>query len=195
MTLEQSQVNVQELQRLHEAIAITMDAIRRIAPYLQAQGYSPSSQAFGQVGQGYSPFSQTFGQMGQPLPWQQLGQPSPWQPIGQQTPWQPIGQQTPWHLLQQQSPWQQPQVPWQPQVGAWQQPYGIPSPFGYAQPGFGQPGVAGYGQSLDPMTHALLHAQLMRSTMSQPTIGTFGPSVPWQQPGVSPFFGASQRPF
>lgn len=42
MTIEQQQVNVTELQRLNEAILLTMDAIRRVVPQLaQAQAQSP----------------------------------------------------------------------------------------------------------------------------------------------------------
>lgn len=193
MTLEQQQVNVQELQRLHEAIAVTMDAIRRVAPHLLQQG------------QTYSPYAQAFGREGQPGPWQHLGQQLPWQqPTAQpQMPWQqPIAQ------------WQQPIAQWQQPIAQWQQPYGY-QPFGigqqglggYGQPGFGAYGQSfgGYGQQLDPVAQAYLHAHLLRNLWSsqqglgaQGTPGMFGQGTvnPWQQQtGVSPFGGMTQRPF
>ncbi len=49
MTLEQQPVNVQELQRLNDAITMTMDAIRRVAPQVAWQ-YAP-------IGAGFAPYS------------------------------------------------------------------------------------------------------------------------------------------
>ena len=88
MTLEQ-QVNVQELQRLNDAITLTMDAIRRVAPQIallqqaqQQQAFAPQAFPFtgpptlGIPGIGYGaqvgfgqPWvtPQTLGMMGQPL--------------------------------------------------------------------------------------------------------------------------------
>jgi hypothetical protein len=158
MTIDQSQVNVSELQRLNEAILLTMDAIRRVVPQIQvaAQTQNPTlgvgvptidpltaqliqaqlvRQLYG-TGVG-SPW------MGQVHPMQQLyGMPygqhfgqTPWGTFGQ-TPWG-VGIGQPWHLAQAQSPFThfaQPQQPYGQQFA--QQPYGQ-VPFGFGQPSFG----------------------------------------------------------
>jgi len=125
MTMEN--VNLQELQRLNEAITVTFDAIRRVAPQLQA---------LQQITQMQVPWQQPFG----------VGMQSP---FGMQQPYG-VGMQHPLlqHLVQQlsqpQHPWTQYQQPFHFNQ-SYGQPYGqvpfAPSPFSFGQQPFamGQP--------------------------------------------------------
>jgi hypothetical protein len=90
MALEQQQVNVQEIQRLNDAITITLDAIRRVAPQLAMLQHQ-------QLMQQMSPFGGVGGQLPYVLQ-QLLGQQSPFGGMGQygfgsQMPFSGIGQQ------------------------------------------------------------------------------------------------------
>ena len=136
MALEQQQVNVQEIQRLNDAITITLDAIRRVAPQLamlqQQQMLQQLSGFGGGMGQQQSPFGgigQQFGggmgqQFGggmgqQQVPYHLLQQlfsqqvPFGMGGVGQYgagggMPWQQqYGMQQPWHQQQQFSPFGQ----------------------------------------------------------------------------------------
>jgi hypothetical protein len=132
MTMEN--VNLQELQRLNEAISVTFDAIRRVAPQLQA---------IQQMAQMQVPWQQQPYGVGMPpqhlVPLlqhlvQQFGQ--------QQNPWTQY--QQPFHFGQQ--PWGQPFGMGQPQYPQQYQPFGFgQTPFSFQQPfGIGQQ----YGQRI-----------------------------------------------
>jgi hypothetical protein len=176
---QQQQVNVPELQRLNEAILLTMDAIRRVAPHLAQQvpfpmmgiggpQIDPITAAYLQhqvqqqalramYGGGYG---QIFGQ-----PWgqSQWGQPV-WQTIGQHPLLQQLLQQ---HLYQQHLFGQQP-------FG--QVPFGIGAQYPQL---FGQQGV---GQ------------QLPWQQLGQVPFG-FGTQFPVGQQYGSPVNYGAQRPF
>ena len=112
MTMEN--VNLQELQRLNEAITVTFDAIRRVAPQLQALQHMAQLQ----------------------VPWQPFGlgtQP----PFGVQTPY---GMQHPLfqHLVPQMHPWMQYQQPFHFTQSYGQQYGQQPFSFGQQPFSFGQ---------------------------------------------------------
>jgi hypothetical protein len=113
MTMEN--VNLQELQRLNEAITVTFDAIRRVAPQLQA---------LQQMAQLQVPWQQPFG----------IGMQQPYA-VGMQ---HPLLQHLVQHLVQQlsqQNPWTQYQQPIHWGMGQQYQPFGQ-SPFGISQQPF-----------------------------------------------------------
>jgi hypothetical protein len=88
MAIEQ-QVNVNDLQRLNDAILLTMDCIRRVAPQLAyQQGYQQS--AFGPIGLGQA-WGQNIGMQPSYPTWQ------PW--TGIQPLFHPLAQ-TPFHPFQ-----------------------------------------------------------------------------------------------
>jgi hypothetical protein len=144
MALEQ-QVNVQELQRLNEAIGMTMEAIRRVAPqliWLQQQQLSPFGIGMNNpfqygtpygVGVGVDPITQQMiqHQILRHLVQSQLGY-QPFGAFGQQLGgYGQLGGFGPnlgafgQHLFGQQLgqvPWQQYTTPWQTQYSPWQQP-------------------------------------------------------------------------
>jgi hypothetical protein len=78
------QVNLQELQRLNDAINLTFDAIRRVAPQLQALQHYWLQQQIG-MSQPYS-YGQPYGQAFQPF-----GIPQMQHPFAQQFGWQQPG--------------------------------------------------------------------------------------------------------
>lgn len=169
MTIEQQQVNVTELQRLNEAILLTMDAIRRVVPQLaQAQSQSPgmgtqgidpltAAYLHGQTqtlraifGQTQSPMGMQYGQPGMlPFGMQGYGQ-HPLAQLGQVLFGQHPFAQHPFaqHPFAQQQVGQQQPWSWQQQVG--QSPFAgfsvgqqWPSPVSYS--GIGGLGVGGLG--------------------------------------------------
>jgi hypothetical protein len=156
---QQQQVNVPELQRLNEAILLTMDAIRRVAPHL-AQVQFP----FMGIGAPIDPITASYlQQLAQQhalraIYAQQIGQwQTPWaQPFGQQQwgqQWPSFGQH-PLQQLMQQHPYQQHllgQIPFGQQLFG-QQPFAQP----FAQP-FGMGGQFSVGQY--PQTQQLFGQQ------------------------------------
>jgi hypothetical protein len=130
--MEQQQVNVQELQRLNDAITMTMEAIRRVVPQLGvwSQFQNPFSQFGGQLGgqfggQQLDPITQAYvhGQahaLRQIL--SQIGGTGGGMGIGTGAGiGYPGAQQfgAPWQQQQYSTPWQQqqqPYMPWQHQA-------------------------------------------------------------------------------
>jgi hypothetical protein len=180
MALEQQQVNVQELQRLNDAITVTMEAIRRVAPQLALLQQQQLQQLYGLQQQ--PPFGM---QMGIPF-----GLGGVQDPITAQL----LQHQALRNLYQQGlgiggiggigqsmvpfgNPWQQQQYGasfQQPFVNPWQQQYG--NPF---QQQFGNPFQQQYGNPF----------QQQYGNPFQQQYGN-----PWQTAQVSPFANL-QRPF
>jgi hypothetical protein len=139
MTMEQ--VNLQELQRLNDAITVTYEAIRRVAPQLQAVQ---------QMAQMQVPWQQPYGFGMQQQPQHQ--QQHLLLPILQQLVQhlvQSQGQQQPWsqmpHFGQQPSPQTQSPFGFGQQLG--QMPFGMGQQFSpQTQSPFGQQTPFGYGQ-------------------------------------------------
>jgi hypothetical protein len=119
MTLDPQQVNVQELQRLNDAIATTLDAIRRVAPQLAMLQQHQLFGGIGQFGVGVP-----FGGIGQHLGIPGIGVGMPWHQQ-MSTPWtQQYG--SPWATPFQTQPYSTPwtQQPWTQQYGSpWTQQY------------------------------------------------------------------------
>ena len=139
MTMEN--VNLQELQRLNEAITVTFDAIRRVAPQLQAlqqmaQLQVPWQQPFGAgmqqpygVGIQHPLLQHLVQQLSQQNPWTtQYPQPLHWG-VGQSFGQQPFGiGQQPFGIGQQ--PFSFGQQYGQVPFGIGQQPFGIGQQYG-----------------------------------------------------------------
>jgi hypothetical protein len=124
MTLDQQQVNVTELQRLNEAILLTMDAIRRVAPHLT------QAQQIPLPGLQIDPITAAYHQQ-QAL---RVMAMQPWMVPWTQTWTQPFAHATPYTQPFGGSPFSH----------AWgQSPFGVPA--SYAQQTFG--GVNGFGVS------------------------------------------------
>ncbi len=180
MALEQQQVNVQEIQRLNDAITITLDAIRRVAPQLamlQQQQLMQQMSPFG-IGMGQVPYGVGQQQLGQfPILQHLLNQMQYGGGVGQF----PILQQ----LLSQfgggggggigQHPLLQQLMSQMPYGGG-----GIGQHLFGMGGGFGQQFGGGYGQQFGGVP--------WQQQMQQPW------GVPWQQQG-SPFGNIGQRPF
>jgi hypothetical protein len=170
---QQQQVNVTELQRLNEAILLTMDAIRRVAPHL-AQIQLPFVG-----GQTIDPLTAAWVQaqtMRSIYPQQQLWGQSPWgQPIWQQYAQHPMLH----HLMQQ-------QLLGQHLYGQ----LGIGGQFPVGQQ-FGQPFAQQFGQGIGQQPYAQFGGQV--PWQSPFGIG-FGGQFPVGQQYGSPVTYA-QRPF
>jgi hypothetical protein len=164
MTLEQ--VNVQELQRLNDAITITMDAIRRVAPQLAWIGLQQSWQPAHPLAQ---------------LAYSQ-------QPFGVQHPFG-IGQ-SPFGIGQQLGLGQSPFGIGQ-QLGFGQSPFGI-GHYGVQPFGVGQQ----LGAQVDPITAQYIQDQVLRNVLGQrgPQLGQSPWQAPLQS-SYSPFLNLQQRPF
>jgi hypothetical protein len=157
MALEQQQVNVQELQRLNDAITMTMDALRRVVPQLALLQQQQLQQL--------SPFG--FGQM-----------PFLGAPMGMGLGQDPLS--AAYYYAQQQA--LRNLYPQQLGFGQGISQFGVPqygaSQFGIPQLGIGQLGVPQLGH---PFQQQLGHPFQQIGTPWQQM------GVPWQQPQISPY--------
>jgi hypothetical protein len=202
---QQQQMNVSELQRLNEAILLTMDAIRRVAPHLSQQiplpmvglgvpAIDPITAAYLQQQAQVHQLRTLYGQnpwgvtpWGQPLV-QTLGQ----HPLAHLMQQQPFGQQLFGQPFGQQPFGQQPfgqqlfgQHPFTQGLFA-QNPYGTQIGVGQYPQLFGQHGI-GIGQQ--PF------GQIGTQLPWQTPFGAFGGQFPVAQQFASPVSYGAQRPF
>jgi hypothetical protein len=175
MALEQQQVNVQELQRLNDAITMTMDALRRVVPQLamlqQQQWFAQQQMPFGigQLGMQQDPMLAAYlyhhalrSQQGIGGYGPQLGGFGP--QLGGFGP--QLGA-------------------YGPQLGAYGPQLGAYGP----QLGAYGPQLGGYGQ-ISPWQQQQPQFGIPWQ-QQQPQFG-----IPWQQPQISPFVNLTQqRPF